>query len=53
MTAQTSEAPRSCEPKKSRPLETRMNHAFYSEASHKHTQKSPFRESIVLKITDD
>ena len=30
-----------------------MNHAFYSVESHKHVQKSPFRESIVLKITDN
>ena len=30
-----------------------MDHAFYSAASHRHVQKSPFRESIVLKIKDN
>ena len=30
-----------------------MDHAFYSAASHRHVQKSPIRESIVLKIKDN
>ena len=30
-----------------------MNHTFYSATSHRHMKKSPFRESIVLKIKDN
>ena len=30
-----------------------MNHAFYSAESYRRVQKSPFRDSIVLKIKDN